>query len=182
MIYLRHDFVGNYKNAVKSGDYEYVASLILNEIGDIIVYKPNKIIALLNQVDIPTKDNASDEELVDKILNNISSSEKLRKGLGYVIADVNSVIDDGGNEWKKEVDSITEGIDYLAISIRNKSSYKSLLRGELMFQIKTKSKAVGDRQRNHYKPKTKIMNLVFLVGAGFGIYWLIKTLRNGRGS
>jgi len=193
MLYLEHDFYRNFSGGVNSGDNELVTDIIVNEISELIVYKTPELIDLLNTVGIRTKEKASDEKLVDAIINNLSKNVKLSKGLAYLIATNNDskgvvkvVKGKDGQERRirkntkqvkiSDIDMIASGIVGLGDSFIYKPQLKKEFKIKLMNTIKTKSKAVGDRTRKHDSNKNgKYWLLAFLVvGASVGLYFIIK--------
>ncbi len=194
MLYLDHDFFSNFNSGVESGDNGLVSDIIVNEISEIIVNKTADVIDLLNKVGIKVKDNASDEFIVDSIINNMSTNVKLNKGLAFLVAQNNDAsktplykIDKDGkkvqvenkskNATIRQIDSVASGIIGLGDSFTYKPELKKEFKQNLMSVIKTKSKAVGERKRQHKNnSNTKYWLLAFVVvGAGIGIYLYIKS-------
>ena len=64
MQYLSHDFFSNFEGGVNSGDVEFTIDLWVNELSDILVSKPQKIVDLLNKVGVSAKITETDEELI----------------------------------------------------------------------------------------------------------------------
>jgi len=193
MLYLDHDFYSNFNASIDSGDNEFISDMIANETSELIVYKTEKIIDLLNQVGIKTSEKVSDEKIVDNIINNLSTNAKLNKGLAFLIAENNDarktkkiIKGRDGKEREttrrskgatvKEIDSISSGIVGIGDSFKYKPQLQKEFKINLMKLIETKSNAVGERDRKHTENGSgKYWLLALLaVGVGVGIYFYLK--------
>jgi len=183
MIYLKHDFYSNFTDGVKSGDTDLIRDMVINEISDIIVYKPEKVIELLNTVGVKTPVNTSDERMVKNITANLNDNRKLVKGIAFLIADNNGIVKEQKNprkshNWIRSVDKITEGVETIGFNFNTKARAKVEFEQELMDAIKTKSDSLGDRKRRHTDNSGKnFLIFLLIIGAGIGIYFFIKHRR-----
>jgi hypothetical protein len=167
--------------------------MIVNEASELIVYKTEKVLDLLNRVGIKTNEKASDEKIVDSIINNMSTNAKLNKGLAFLIAENNDatktkkiVKGKDGKEREltrrskgatvKEIDSIASGIVGIGDSFKYKPQLQKEFKINLMKLIDTKSNAVGERDRKQTESGNGKYWLlaILVVGAGVGIYFYLK--------
>jgi len=193
MLYLDHDFYSNFNASISSGDNELISDMLVNEMSELIVYKTEKILDLLNRVGIKTNENASDEKIVDNIISNMSNNVKLNKGLAFLIAESNDatktkkiVKGKDGKEREmtrrskgatiKEIDSISSGIVGIGDSFKYKPQLQKEFKIKLMKLIETKSNAVGERDRKQTENNNGKYWLlaILVVGAGVGIYFYLK--------
>lgn len=193
MLYLDHDFYSNFNSGVSSGDNELLSDMIANEISELIVYKSDALYSLFKKVGIKLSEKASDEKIVDTILDNLQKNVKLVKGLAFLIAENNQaskavkvVVGKDGNERRlpnnpraakvSEIDMVASGIQGIADSFKYKPQLKKEFKLKLMRTIKTKSEAVGDRKRKHTSSKNgKYWLYAFLIiGASVGAYFYLK--------
>src|SRR3990167_9151754 len=90
MLYLEHDFYSNFNAGVNSGDNSFITDMITNEISELIVHQHDDLIDLFEKVNISINKKASDEKIVDTIVNNLSTNIKLSRGLAFLIAQNNN--------------------------------------------------------------------------------------------
>lgn len=193
MLYLKHDFYSNFNSGINSGDNELLSDMLVNELSEIIVYRNPDLLALLKRAGISTSKKVSDEKLVDIIIKNISDNETLVKGLAFLISQNNKsndiVKEVEGKDGKKrrvaqgtraatipEIDMVASGLVGISDSFKYKPQLKKEFKISLMKVIKTKSKAVGDRERKIDENQNgKYWFMAFLVvGLGVGAYFYIK--------
>ena len=192
MLYLNHDFYSNFNSGVESGDNDLITDLLVNEISELLVYREEKLLSLLNSVEIETSEKATDEKIVDNILNNIPENIKLCKGLAFLIAENNKVaapskmiVEKDGKKKRvptkksatvKDIDAIASGIIGIGDSFEHKPQLKKELKLKLMKVIDTKSKAVGDRTRKHTSNQNGkyVLLGILVVLAGVGVYFYLK--------
>ncbi len=193
MLYLDHDFYSNINASIESGDNDFISDMIVNELSELIVYKTQKVIDLLNMIGIKTNEKVSDEKIVDNIVGNLSTHQKLSEGLAFLIAENNDASKTkktikGANGHTKEVRSrtkgatvkeinrIASGISGIGASFTYKPQLKKEFKIKLMKVIDTKSKAVGERDRKHTNNTNgKYWFLALLVvGASVGFYFYMK--------
>lgn len=193
MLYLKHDFYSNFNSGVSSGDNELLSDMVSNELSDLIVYRRSEVIGLLDKLSIKTSKKISDEKLVDIILNKITDTPKLSKGLAFLMSENNQanekvrvVKGSDGVERKvaenvraatrSEVDMVASGIVGIGDSFTYKPQLKKEFKISLMQNIRTKTKAVGDREvRIEENKNGKYWLLAFvIIGAGVGTYFYLK--------
>lgn len=193
MLYLSQDFYSNFNSGVESGDNELLSDMIVNELSELIVYNNSDLVSLLNKVGIKAKEKISDEKLVDIILDNLSTTPKLVKGLAFLISANNDSSDTvkivkgaDGNQRRvskntraakvSEIDMVASGIVGIADSFTYKPQLKKEFKISLMNIIKTKSKAVGDRDRKHDEDKNGkyILLGLLVIGLSVGAYFYLK--------
>jgi hypothetical protein len=193
MLYLDHDFYSNFNSGINSGDNELISDMVVNELSELIVYKTKKVIDLLNHIGIKTNEKASDEKIVDNIITNLSTNEKLNKGLAFLIAENNDatktkqiIKGKDGKEKEvrrrtkgatvREIDSIASGIMGIGASFTHKPQLQKEFKISLMKKIETKSTAVGERDRKHTNNTNGKYWLlaILVVGASIGIYFYLK--------
>ena len=92
MIFVENDFYLNFKNAVKSNDETALRVIFIDQISNLLAKNRGDIISLFQKVGIKTSENPSNEELVNKIVENIKKSAKLRAGLSFLISKQNDLL------------------------------------------------------------------------------------------
>lgn len=126
--YTHHDFYSNFTASLKAGDLDLTKDVLANEISDFIVFDTDKIIKALNQSGIKVDKNNTDEDIVDLVIGNIASNEKMSKALAFIIADGNELlINNKGDKTKqlKTISTISDGITRIGKDISsNSSSFK----------------------------------------------------------
>lgn len=85
MVYIDEDFYSTLVGNQRKGNSEQVKEQILNEIADLIAYNKAEVIEALNASGVLTKENASDQKVIDALINNVEKNKKLQAGLGYLI-------------------------------------------------------------------------------------------------
>ena len=182
MIYLEHEFYSNFTNSLKYGETDGAIDMLQSEISDLITYYPQKLIDLFNKVDLQTKDGLSDEQLLDKLLDNFSTNVKLQKGITFILAEGNDVITSkmGATEAKAKIDNLSKGITpILKIVIANPDKRRNF-KEAVITGIKVRASKLDNRKRVITTPKKSykklIITLVVLGVAGYFIYRYRKTL------
>lgn len=154
MQYINHDFYSNFEGGVKSGDTELTIDLWVNEVSDIIISDASKVVDLLNTVGIKSTLNESDEELVDKIVDNIGVNDKLNKGVSFLITEFNGIIRKQPEKGKIVADKLSSFYGKLLQKVTTDANSKGALKTDLMKQIKSKAESKGDYKRLIFKQET----------------------------
>ncbi len=172
MIYLHHDLYSNFSSSLKSGDLELSTDILVNEISDFIVFDTKNIVQALNKAGIKSSEDETDEELVDSIIENISTNKKLAKTLAFIIANANELINNGkGNKesWAKIIDTIAEGITAIGNKMEtNKIAFKE----DILQHIITKAESKGDYKRIIFT-KDKSSNIGWYILGGTALFLTI---------
>ncbi len=167
MIYLHHDFFSNFSSAVGSDGNTFTIDLFANEISDMLVNEPEKLVDTLSKTGVPVNIKMSDEEIVDNIISKISD-EKTIKALGFAIAESNGLINNGKGkqaDWTKAIDSIVIGLTPAVKDITASDATKDSTKQKIMQQIVTKAKMSGD-----YKRPIWIKDIS---GSSSAIWWIL---------
>ena len=187
MQFLNHDYYSNFEGAVKSGDVDLTIDLWVNEVSDLIMSEAGKVISLLNKVGIKTEDNVSDEEIVDAIMANIGSNSQLNKGISFLIAELNGMMNND-KDWKTKVDNIAATYKTLLDKTLTNPTTSGSIKNDIMKQIKSKADAKGDYTRIIFKQEAPVAaikkrnkkalcivgGLIVLTAIGIGIYYYMK--------
>lgn len=91
-------FYNGLASFIKQNDIDGANSIIMNEIGTILVHDRNDFITLLNASGIMAEEANTDTELIQKFINNIGSNEKLRIGTAFLVAHKNKTLSFNGEE------------------------------------------------------------------------------------
>lgn len=153
---MNHDFYSNFEGSVDSGDVELSLDLWVNELSDLIVFDNKKVVDLLNKTNVPAKLTDSDEEIVDKILTNISSNKKLNRGISFLIGEQNKLIEKESN-WREIIDNIANTYEVLISKFAQVPSLKASVKNDIMQHIKSKcvsSGIDGSKNRIIFKEET----------------------------
>jgi hypothetical protein len=116
MIYIEHDFYSNLLGSTNSGDKKATVDIFLNEISDLVATKPSEIESLLTKVGIAVKPNPKKGELISLVIENINSNGRLLKGISFIIAEKNGLLDTkdvsnaDGNGGKRVLTEIVDDI------------------------------------------------------------------------
>lgn len=85
MVYIDEDFYSTMVGNQRKGNTAELKEQILNEIADLIAYHKAEVIEALNASGVLTKENASDQKVIDALIANVENNRKLQAGLGYLI-------------------------------------------------------------------------------------------------
>lgn len=91
-------FYNDLASFVRENDVNSANSIIMNEIGTILVGDRDDFITLLNASGVFAEQSNSDPELIQKFINNLPSNEKLRIGTAYLVAHKNKTLSFNGEE------------------------------------------------------------------------------------
>ncbi len=92
MIYVENDFYLNFKNAVKSNDEQALKVMFIDQISTLIAKQRGEILSLFQKSDIALSENPSNEQIVNKLVENIRKSAKLRAGVSFLISKNNDLL------------------------------------------------------------------------------------------
>lgn len=123
-----HNFYSNFTASLKAGDLDLTNDILANEISDCIVFETDKIIKALNQADIKIDKNNTDEDIVDSVIKNINTNDKLKKALAFTIADGNGMLVASNDKAKqlKMISTITDGLSKVGKEVdKNPDSFKT---------------------------------------------------------
>jgi len=193
MLYLEHDFYSNFNSGVEAGDNNHITDMVVNEFSELVVYQDDELIELLNKIGIKVSEKISDEKLIDIILKNLQKNVKLVKGLAFLIAKNNDssktvkivkgrdgvkrrVKGEEKQATKHQIDMVASGIIGLSDSFQYKPQLQKEFKIKLMRTVKTKNKAVGERENKHESNSNAGYWLlaILVVGAGVGYYFYSK--------
>lgn len=181
--------MSNFMGGVNSKDVELTFDIWINEVSDLVIDSTDEVIALLNKTGVKAEKTDSYEQLVDKILDNISSNNLLNKGISFLIAQQNGVTPEKNKNWKQSIDSIAAKYASLLKSSLGNEKIKASIKSDLMEHIKTKSVSsksgnakvvmtkdtvAGKRARNIKIAKYVIGGLAVAALIYFGLDWYKK--------
>lgn len=175
MQFVNHDFYSNFTSSLKSGDLGLSSDILSNEISDFIVFETSKIVGAMNKAGVKITEKETDEEIVDAILSELNTNEKLQNALAFIIADGNELINTkGGADKQKQIDTvkqITAGLKKTSKEIGNNvEDFKK----STMNQIESKAAARKEYKRIIWKKDGKSNKAgLYLALAGAGIMVLV---------
>lgn len=85
MVYIDNDFYSTMVGNQKKGNTAELKEQILSELADLIAFHKAEVIEALNASGVLTKENASDQKVIDALIKNVGDNKKLQAGLGYLI-------------------------------------------------------------------------------------------------
>src|ERR1035437_7997068 len=148
MQYKHHDFMSNFNGGVASGDVELTIDLWVNELSDLIVHSPEKVVDLLNKTKVTASKEDTNEQIIDKILNNIGNNTKLNRGISFLIGEQNNLVNKSNNDdWKTNIDVISEKYQTLLKGVLDNPNLKAAIKIDLMQHIKSKVESTGKTER-----------------------------------
>ncbi len=179
MQFLHHDFYSNFTASIKSGDMNLTNDILANEISDFIVFDTDKIIEALNKSDIKINDTATDEDVVDTVIKNISDNKKLVKALSFIIADGNELINSGDNNNKqkqlKVIDNISQGLSKIAKDIsKDPKDFKDSAMKQVVSkasQRKEYNRTIWNKDKNKMSSGVAILVTLGLITVVIGIIY-----------
>jgi hypothetical protein len=183
--------MSNFNGGVASGDVELTIDLWVNELSDLIVHSPEKVVDLLNKTKVTASKEDTNEQIIDKILNNIGNNTKLNRGISFLIGEQNNLVNKSNNDdWKTNIDVISEKYQTLLKGVLDNPTLKASVKTDLMQHIKSKVESTGKNERvvfsaavdEQKKKKNKTMlyvvgGVLLLTAIGVGIY-LYKKHKN----
>lgn len=99
MINVNGDFMSNFSSAIKC-DNQLTKDILLDELSNIICYNKNDLLLVLTKsIDEKLLKSPSDKYIVDKLMSNIDNV-KIQKGIAYIIAKNNDVVNSKMNYEK----------------------------------------------------------------------------------
>jgi hypothetical protein len=194
MIILKNDFYSSFAGACKSGDGSLVKNITINQLSDLVAYDEKSVISLMNKVGVGIAPDASDKEIVKALVENLKHNEKLRRGIAYLVADNNDLLNlkkTKGSNGKKEkvqkkamvgvIDNIFHGFSNVTGGINTDEDKKSL-EDELNNSVENKVKTSGINKPNNNKKSTAkknnfhwwLLGGIAVVVGGVIIYGYIK--------
>lgn len=194
MIILKNDFYSSFAGAVKSGDEGLVKNLTVNQLSDLVAYDEKSVISLMRKVGIGISPTASDKEIVKALVDNIKHNEKLRRGIAYLVADNNDLLNlkkTSGADGKKAkvqkkamvgvIENIYHGFSGVTDDLDDEQK-KQDMESELNNSVENKVKTSGiNKPNNNKKPAPKKNNfhwwLLGGIAAGVGVFLLVRYVR-----
>ena len=82
---LIDDFNSSFGAKLEQSEYKEATNLMMSELANIIANNKEDVVELLNQSDIPTIKIISDQEIIDKYVDNIGKNKKLALGTAILI-------------------------------------------------------------------------------------------------
>ena len=157
MMFLEHDFYSNFSKSLQSGDTEITSDIITDELSELIVYDYEKVFKLMETLDIKVHKNISDEVLADKLLAEMQHNKKLVRGISFLIAEKNNLINNNTDDrsGKKYIDYINRNLTKTFERILSNNNEKVKFKTDLMKKVKSKDSKVAERKRkvdapNHF--------------------------------
>lgn len=90
MVYQKHDFISNIGSYAASGEPDKAKSVLINEIAQLLIYHRGHVISALNESGIKTSKDAPDQELAEKLAENLGSNKALQSAVSLLLANLNS--------------------------------------------------------------------------------------------
>ncbi len=173
MIWVQHDFYSNFTGSVTSGDTGMTLSIFKSELSDLIVYNIDKLFELFDKVGVKYKKTETDEQIVDKVLNEININAKFVKGLAFLISDSNDVIKKNKDKsWTAILNKVSGVIKKISDCFAKNPKSKQLFQKSILEMIATKSSKVGNRNRQIQNKDYTVYWIVGIVVVGIGSYLL----------
>jgi hypothetical protein len=165
MMFLEHDFYSNFSKSLQSGDSKLTNDIISDELSELIVHDNEKVVDLFTKVNIKASPSISDEEVVDILLDQMQTNEKLQRGLAFLIADRNKLINNQTDDrsGKKYVDYVNQNLKSSFDRVLLNDNEKKKFKMDLMKRIESKDSKVADRRRKVHKTNHFWRNV--LIGA-----------------
>ncbi len=184
MIWIQHDFYSNFVNSVGSGDTELTLSIFTSEVTDLVVHDTANLLSMFEKAGVKIRKKASDEEIVDAILDNIQTNNKFVRGLSYLMYEWNGVKElHKQNEAQalSTIGKISACIRKVAKEIKEPSVRRSLKKDIMaMDALKVGVDGVrsgidgAEKPRDIYKKDNTVLYLMLGVAVAFGAYYLHK--------
>jgi hypothetical protein len=174
---MNHDFYSNFSNSIKHGAIDTSIDIYKTELSDIVVYEYKKIYDLFKSIGITNfKETETDQQLVERIMAEAKSNDKLVRGLSFLIAQLNEV-QKGLKKDENYIDAlnkITDGIKVSIMELATSERKEKKFIADVLKDIEMKANKVGDRKRKVYNTSNKFMNVILLAGVIVGCYFLYK--------
>lgn len=177
-MYVQDDLYSTMVMNEKSGNTEANKSEVMNQISDVIANEKAEVIDALNSSGIPTKADASDKEVIGKIVDNLPSNNMLQAGISYIIAVKNKLISTadtaiGGDVLKTTERSVVNVGKSVIEGLRNILASTSRIGSKEADKKELSSKVAS--KKNGESTESKSMGnggmLIALVGLGIlGLY------------
>lgn len=181
MIWVQHDVYSNFTNSVNSGDTELAISIFKSELSDLIVYQIDSIFDLFDKLGIKYSKNESDEQILDKVLIEINTNDKLIKGLSFLIAQNNDAINKNKDKsWTSVLNSIKTAIKKINKEFTDNPQSKSLFKNETLNMIELKATKVGDRDRVIVKKDNKLIWILGIAIVGISAYLIYEYFKDKK--
>lgn len=180
MIYVKHDFFSNFTSSVSVGDTEFSKNIIANELSDIIIFKTNSLISVLEKINVKCSKKDSYEELLDKVIDKKNDNQILKKGLAFLIAENNGVIDNvDAKQGKSLVDKVFDGIVVVFSKIHNDVTENRMFKSEVLELIKVKLESAPELvNKRKLKKRSKVLRNVAIFSILVGGIYLVVRYRN----
>jgi hypothetical protein len=94
---------------VESNDEKSLESMFIDQISNLIAYRKNDLVSLLNKIGISVSSNPTNKELSTIIANNLKGNKKLQIGIAYLIAENNNVLQQEAKKSRPNEDISFEG-------------------------------------------------------------------------
>lgn len=106
MIYLENDFYSNFNSMVESNDDRSLNSMLIDQISNLIAYKKENLVSLLNKIGLKVSKKPTNKELSEIIAKNIRTNRKLQIGIAYLIAEENNILQQEIKKSRSKDDAI----------------------------------------------------------------------------
>lgn len=106
MIYLENDFYSNFNSMVESNDDKSLNSMLIDQISNIIAFRKENLISLLNKIGIKVSNKPTNKELSEIIAKNLKTNRKLQIGIAYLIAEDNNILQQEIKKSRSKEDAI----------------------------------------------------------------------------
>ncbi len=131
MRYEKHDFLTNLNQLQKVGDKEKVKKLLMDEVGQLIVFHRGHVISALNESGVPTDKNSSDRELIKKVVDHLGDNKAFTAKVTGYIAMFNNIksqspqkyMNAGGDTWGADTAPKINPLDSITGAIGNIFGY-----------------------------------------------------------
>lgn len=180
MIYLNHDFKGNYLNALRSNDFELAIKILVNEISAIIANDTSEVISMLQKSGITIK-NPDSHSISELLCKEIVKNKIVKNNLVILICRKTNISKYNDYDY---TDKIKRGIDAIVgSSLESGSENKCNQIKNLVKNLKNRENKMissnGDNQSQEENKgivlnKSVVMKYVTYALAIYGGYQLFK--------
>lgn len=98
-----NNFYEQFINYIKTNQTLEANTVLMTELGRIMVTKRDDFIYLLRYSGIPVPENVSDEDLINLFLENVKTNQVLLKGTAFLISHNNKMVGFDGEEYTSNV-------------------------------------------------------------------------------
>jgi len=179
MIYIDHDFYSNFSNTVKVGDTDATYDILIDELSEIVVHDYQKIYDLMATLKINISKTSSDEDLINVIISQAKTNDKIIRGLSFLIAEKNNLITPQTDDAtaRKQIDAVNEKLTKTLKTLAENKNDNIRFKTDLLNKIQVKSTAVPSRNRK-IKNGSNYWNYILVIGVAIGVVMIAYKYRD----